>query len=77
MAKLTAAQRKSLPASTFARPDRSYPVPDKTHAANAKARASGAEHAGRISKSTEEKIDAKADRVLGHSDSGKGHWSGH
>lgn len=67
MAKLTGKQRKDLPADKFAGPDRSYPVPDKSHAANAKARASQAVHEGRMSKAQEEKIDAKADKVLGKS----------
>lgn len=67
MAKLSAADRKKIPAGEFAGPDRSYPVPDKSHAANAKARASQAVNAGRMSKSEEEKIDAKADKVLGKS----------
>ncbi len=65
MAKLTSKQRKALPASKFAGPDRSYPVNDRSHAANAKARASQAVKAGRMSKSTEGKIDAKANKVLG------------
>ncbi len=65
MAKLTTKARKALPASTFAGPNRSYPVPDKSHARNAKARASQAANAGRISGSTKARIDAKADRVLG------------
>jgi hypothetical protein len=65
MAKLTTKARKALPKSEFAGPGRSYPVPDKSHARNAKARASQAVNAGRMSKSTEAKIDAKADRVLG------------
>jgi hypothetical protein len=65
MAKLNAAARKALPKSDFAGPDRSYPVPDKSHAANAKARASQAVNAGRMSKGTEAKIDAKANAVLG------------
>lgn len=64
MAKLTTKARKELPASKFAGPDRSYPVNDRSHAANAKARASQAVNAGRMSKSTEAKIDAKADKVL-------------
>ena len=64
MAKLTFKARKKLPASTFAGPDRSYPVSDKSHAANAKARASQAVKAGRMSKAEEAKIDAKANRVL-------------
>lgn len=64
MAKLTTKQRKALPKSAFAGPNRSYPVPDKSHAANAKARASQAVKAGRMSKSQEKKIDAKANTIL-------------
>jgi hypothetical protein len=63
--KLTSKARNALPASSFAGPGRSYPVPDKSHAANAKARASQAVKAGRMSKAQEAKIDAKANRVLG------------
>ncbi len=40
MAKLTAKRRNALPAKTFAGPDRSYPIPDASHARNALARAS-------------------------------------
>lgn len=40
MAKLTTKKRAALPAKSFAGPGRSYPIPDKNHAANAKARAS-------------------------------------
>jgi len=40
MAKLSSSERNSLPSSEFAGPDRSYPIPDRSHAANAKARAS-------------------------------------
>lgn len=66
MAKLTTKARKKLPKSDFGEPGkRAYPMPDKSHARNAKARASEMEHKGKISKSTEEKIDAKADRKLG------------
>ena len=64
MAKLTTKQRNKLPNSDFAGPDRSYPVNDRSHAANAKARASQAENSGRMSKSQEMKIDAKANKVL-------------
>jgi len=64
VSKLTTKARKKLPSSEFAGPDRSYPVPDKSHAANAKARATQAVKVGRMSKSTEKKIDAKANRVL-------------
>lgn len=66
MAKLTAAQRKKIPKSQFGLPgEGKYPMPDKSHARNAKARASQAVNEGRMSKATEEKIDAKADRKLG------------
>jgi len=41
MTKLTAKARKALPANVFAGPDRSYPIPDASHARNALARASG------------------------------------
>jgi hypothetical protein len=39
---------------------------NKSHAANAKARASQMVKKGKLSKASEEKIDAKANRVLGH-----------
>jgi len=66
MAKLKAATRNKIPASEFGLPgSRKYPMPDKSHAANAKARASQAVNAGRMSKATEAKIDAKANRKLG------------
>jgi len=66
MAKLHAKERNKLPASSFGIPsERKYPMPDASHAKNAKARASMMEHEGRISKSTESKIDAKANRKLG------------
>lgn len=40
MAKLTAKTRNELPASSFAGPDRSYPVQDASHARSALSRAS-------------------------------------
>ena len=65
MAKLSAARRKSLPKSDFALPGKkAYPVNDRAHAANAKARASQAVNAGRMSAGTEAKIDAKANKRL-------------
>ena len=66
MVALTSKQRKKLPSGKFAGPDRSYPVDTKNRAANAKARASQAVNAGRMSAATKETIDAKADKVLGH-----------
>lgn len=64
MAKLTTKQRNKLPNSTFAGPNRSYPIPDKAHAANAKARATQQYEAGNLSKSARDKIRAKANKVL-------------
>ena len=71
MSVLTTAKRKSLPASQFAGPDRSYPIPDASHAANAKARASQAVNEGRMSEDQKAKIDAKANKVLSHGDAAK------
>ena len=66
MAELDAADRDKLPTSKFAEPDkRAYPIEDKPHARNAKARASQAVKAGRMSKAEAAKIDKKADAVLG------------
>lgn len=62
--KLTTKARKALPKADFAGPGKSYPIPDKSHAANAKARASQAVNAGRMSKAEEKKIDAKANKKL-------------
>ncbi len=65
MAELKAKTRNKLPAKDFAEPDkRAYPVEDKSHARNAKARASQAVKAGRMSGAEKAKIDKKADAVL-------------
>lgn len=64
MAKLTGKARKALPKSKFAGPERSYPIPDKSHAANAKARATQAVKAGRMSPAQAAKIKAKANAVI-------------
>lgn len=65
MSKLNTEERKELPASKFAEPEkRAYPIEDKAHARNAKARASQAVKAGRMSKAEEGKIDKAADKVL-------------
>lgn len=40
MAKLTAAARRKIPTGSFALPGRRYPIEDRSHAANAKARVS-------------------------------------
>ena len=65
MAKLTEKKRDSLKSSQFGLPEeRKYPMPDASHARNAKARASQQEEKGNLTKSEERKIDRKADEVL-------------
>lgn len=72
MAKLTAKKRNAIPKDEFALPaSRKYPVNDKSHAQNAKARASEMKNKGKISSSTKSKIDAKANKVLGKSKEGE------
>lgn len=66
MAKLSTATRKSIPNREFGLPgSRKYPMPDKSHAANAKARATQQVKAGHLSASSAAKIRAKANRILG------------
>jgi hypothetical protein len=66
MAKLKAARRNALPKSEFGLPgSRKYPMPDRSHAANAKARATQMVKRGKLSASSAAKIRAKANRVLG------------
>jgi hypothetical protein len=66
MAKLKAGKRKKLPKKSFGQPGkRKYPMPDKAHAGNAKARATQQYRKGKLSKSAKDKIHAKANRVLG------------
>ena len=66
MTKLTTKARKLIPKKEFGLPgDRKYPMPDKAHAKNAKARASQMENAGKLSANSKAKIDAKANKVLG------------
>lgn len=67
MAALTAARRDNLPDSVFAGPGRSYPVQDRSHAVDAKGRATQQENAGNLSPAEADKIRARADAVLnGH-----------
>lgn len=66
MAKLTTAARKSIPAGEFGLPGRrKYPMPDASHAANAKARATQMVAKGKLSAASAAKIRAKANRMLG------------
>lgn len=65
MAKLTTKARKALPSSSFGMPgSQKYPMPDKVHAANAKARATQMVKAGKLASSSAEAIKAKANKVL-------------
>jgi hypothetical protein len=65
MGTLTEKQRDKLPDSKFGLPDEhKYPMPDKSHARNAKARASQQEEKGTITAKEKAQIDRKADRIL-------------
>jgi hypothetical protein len=65
MADLTERKRDALPKSTFGLPgERKYPMPDASHARNAKARAAQQVKKGTITKAEEATIDRKADRIL-------------
>ena len=66
MAELTTKGRKALTKGTFGLPgERKYPMPDKAHAANAKARATQMVAKGKLSAWSAAKIKAKANKVLG------------
>jgi hypothetical protein len=66
MATLDAAQRDRLPKSDFGLPGQDkYPMPDASHAANAKARAKQQLEKGHITTSEYHQIVAKADKILG------------
>lgn len=65
MGELTERQRDAEPKSEFGLPEeRKYPMPDKSHARNAKARASQQVKKGNLTKTEKERIDRKADRIL-------------
>jgi len=65
MAELTEKKRDSLKSSTYGLPEeRKYPMPDKSHARNAKARASQQKEKGNLTAGEKAKIDRKADRIL-------------
>jgi hypothetical protein len=65
MAKLTDRRRDELPDSKFGLADeRKYPMPDKAHARNAKARAAQQQERGTITPAQERQVDRKADRIL-------------
>jgi hypothetical protein len=65
MAKLTTTKKKAEPQNDFGLPsERKYPMPDKAHAQNAKARATQMEKQGKLSAADKKKIDAKANEIL-------------
>ncbi len=71
MSNLTSKSRNKLPKSDFGLPgEKKYPMPDKAHAANAKARATQMVDKGKLSESSKAKIDAKANRILDKGDRG-------
>ena len=66
MAELTTKARKKIPKEQFGLPaTRQYPMPDRAHAANAKARASQQVKAGNLTPAQQKTINAKANKVLG------------
>jgi hypothetical protein len=65
MTKLTTTKRKAIPTSEYGLPDqKKYPMPDREHSGNAKARASEMAIKGKLSHANKVKIDAKADKIL-------------
>jgi trimethylamine:corrinoid methyltransferase-like protein len=75
MSELSEEKRAKLPAKEFGLPERArsaeakketgnYPMPDKPHAANAKARSTQQHEAGNLTKSQMERIHRKADKIL-------------
>ncbi len=64
VAELTSKRRNALPKTTFGLPGRrAYPMPDASHAANAKARASQQLKAGHLTQNAYDRITAKANRI--------------
>ena len=75
MAELSERKRASMPSKDFGLPEKArtteqkkesgnYPMPDKAHARNAKARAEQQYERGNLSKDELERINRKADRKL-------------
>ena len=62
MSKLTSAERNALPDSDFAGPDRSYPVPDASHARNALSRVSQ-NGSPELKKKVASKVHSKFSRI--------------
>ncbi len=65
MGELTTNERNALADEDFGLPGkRAYPMPDASHARNAKARAAEEFNRGRISSAEKAEIDQKADEIL-------------
>jgi hypothetical protein len=65
MAKLDAAERKEIPTREFGLPGkRKFPINDRAHAANAKARATQQVKRGKLSAASAAKIREQANRML-------------
>lgn len=65
MAILKTKARKKLKAKTFGLPkERKYPMPDKSHAVNAKARARQMKDEGKLSKGKYDEVVRKANKKL-------------
>ena len=65
MATFSEKKRDHLKESAFGLPEeRKYPMPDESHARNAKARAAQQVKKGNLTKAEERKIDRKADKIL-------------
>jgi len=76
MGELSDKKRENLPAKDFGLPEKArtkqarkeggnYPMPDKSHARNAKARAAQQAKAGNLTKDELHRIERKADKILG------------
>jgi hypothetical protein len=72
---LTSKKRENIPTKEFGLPEKArtkaakresgnYPMPDKAHARNAKARAAQQRKAGNLTKNEQERIERKADKIL-------------
>jgi hypothetical protein len=75
MSDLTSKKRENIPTKEFGLPEKArtkeakkesgnYPMPDKAHARNAKARAAQQQKAGNLTKDEQERIERKADKIL-------------
>lgn len=66
MAELDAASRKRIKRKNFGlRSERKYPMHDRSHAANAKARATQQYKKGNLSREERDRIHRRADKKLG------------